>query len=204
MAPTTLLNFPVELFYKISEGLSYASHIALSFTCQELYAKLNIRCRLSASSPQGKAYTMNDLLKIEEWPEYNPLHSLPELHPAEYLACRICLKLLPRDKFSRLFRRGCYSRQNTPVKSKEMLMKLRRGQVCISCTLANRLPGYEGPAEFFTNGLAVYLGLNPCGRCEEFFPNMLLIKSSSICQCCGDIMLAEIRGERASSAFLES
>jgi hypothetical protein len=58
----TLRNLPVELLHLISEQSSYGSHIALSFTCRELYIKLDTRHRLPASSVHGKAYNMEDLL----------------------------------------------------------------------------------------------------------------------------------------------
>lgn len=68
MATTASLpTLPVELLHQISQQLSYGSHIALSFTCRELYAKLETRGLLSTSSTQAMAYTMIDLFEIEQW-----------------------------------------------------------------------------------------------------------------------------------------
>lgn len=195
---STLPSLPVELLYKISEQLSYGSHIALSFVCQELYAKLNTRHRLSASSPQGKAYTMDDLLEIENWPEYNPRQPIPgpylfQPYLFQHIACRICLKLLRRNKFSRRFEKYSLHEQMILEDSKVMVKKRRQGQVCISCTIANKLPEYTAPDEFYINEGAVNLGLRLCGRCEKYFPRLLLIKDNCICRCCGDIIEVELR-----------
>lgn len=65
MATTaTLPSLPVELLHQISQQLSYSSHIALSFTCRELYTKVDTRRRPPYSSVNGKAYNMEDLLEI--------------------------------------------------------------------------------------------------------------------------------------------
>ncbi|KFY01339.1 hypothetical protein V490_00960 [Pseudogymnoascus sp. VKM F-3557] len=111
MATTaTLPALPVELLHQISQQLSYGSHIALSFTCRELYAKLDTRRRLSASSTQGKAYTMADLLEIEIWPEYSPAirdQPLNELYPVDFLACCTCLRICSATKFCCPYRLNC-------------------------------------------------------------------------------------------------
>lgn len=97
MATTaTLPALPVELLHQISQQLSYGSHIALSFTCRELYFKLDARRRLSASSTQAKAYTMADLLEIEQWPEYSPSQHNVESRQSsqtQFLSCRLCLRI---------------------------------------------------------------------------------------------------------------
>jgi hypothetical protein len=97
MATTaTLPTLPVELLHQISHQLSYGSHIALSFTCRELYFKLDARRRLSASSTKAKAYTMADLLEIEQWPEYSPWQHNVESQLSsltQFLSCKLCLRI---------------------------------------------------------------------------------------------------------------
>lgn len=121
----TLSSLPVELFHQISEQLSYSSHIALSFTCRELYMKLDTRRRLPTSSAQDKAYTMEDLLEIEEWSEHNPPHPEFNLCLVKFMACKICLKLRSRTKFCTMFKAYFYARRNALEGSEENVMKRR-------------------------------------------------------------------------------
>lgn len=120
-SPATLFSLPVELLHQISNQLSYSSHIALSFTCRELYFKLDTR-RLPASSTQGKAYTMEDLLEMEEWPEQNPPRPTFNVYLVNFMACRICLKLRSRTKFCTYFHKYFYPRRNASEDHAEDIM----------------------------------------------------------------------------------
>lgn len=73
---TTLLSLPLELLHQITSDLSYGSHLALSFTCRGLYARLDPNQR--AKLPKRKrVYNMEDLLEIELWPEFASSHHKP-------------------------------------------------------------------------------------------------------------------------------
>ncbi|KFY26928.1 hypothetical protein V493_03790 [Pseudogymnoascus sp. VKM F-4281 (FW-2241)] len=106
MATTTiLLNFPPEILHHIASYLSYGSRLALSYTCRELYSKLdnpNLRPRVSSGSGKRlKPYSAEDLLEIELWPEFtSPLKFV--MWPApynQYYACCFCLTMLPAYDF---------------------------------------------------------------------------------------------------------
>lgn len=142
MATTaTLLTLPVELLHQISRQLSYGSHIALSFTCRELYTKLDTRRRLSTSSAQGEAYTMADLLEIEMWPEYSPAvpdQPLNELYPVDFLACCTCLRIRSAIKFCCPYRlNGTISKDSKDYDP--YVTRSRLNQSCVPCTNASNL-----------------------------------------------------------------
>ncbi|KFY35617.1 hypothetical protein V494_05766 [Pseudogymnoascus sp. VKM F-4513 (FW-928)] len=183
--PATLPSLPIELLYQISEQLSYTSHIALSFTCRKLYVKLDTPRRLSALPGRDKAYTMEDLLEMEEWPEHSPRHpTLNKLYVVKTVACRICLKLLGRDKFFN-FWEYYYTRANIPESMKDIIILRKQGQLCLPCTLANRLPQYNQPDEFYTGYEADdYLELARCLWCAKYFPRMHYSPGSGACETC--------------------
>lgn len=134
-ATANLPSLPVELLYQISEQLSYGSHIALSFTCRELYIKLDTRRRLPPAMVRGKAYTMNDLLEIEAWPEHNPQYTAllpstvcPVDSVIDFLACRVCLKIRRTVKFPDHF--GYYDQ---PYSVSQWERSVRICRSCATC-----------------------------------------------------------------------
>lgn len=67
---TTLLSLPTEILHEITSYISYAPHLALSYACRELRARLrvpNFRGGKTKRLCGGKAraYNAQDLLKIE-------------------------------------------------------------------------------------------------------------------------------------------
>lgn len=104
--------------------------------------KLDTHRRLPTSSAQDKAYTMEDLLEIEEWPEHNALHPDFNFCLVKFMACKICLKLRSRTKFCTMFKAYFYARRNALEGSGENVMKCRLKQVCLSCAAATGIYDY--------------------------------------------------------------
>lgn len=127
---------------------------------------------------------MEDLLEIEEWPEYNRPYPASELYLVQHIACRICLKLLRRDRFSRLFRRYFSTRQNIPENMKDITIRYKQGQVCISCAINNKLPEYNEPDEYYIGEGADNLELYGCYGCDRYFPKIHLTPDFCLCQSC--------------------
>ncbi|KAL5347168.1 hypothetical protein ACLOAV_007477 [Pseudogymnoascus australis] len=104
MASASLLTVPLEIIYQITDKLSYASQFALSLTYRELYYKVDApRQPYTLPRPPGenkKAYIMDDLLEIENWPE---LYTSPTNSPLwamdDLFACHICLRFRSGDEF---------------------------------------------------------------------------------------------------------
>ncbi|OBT73624.1 hypothetical protein VF21_07335 [Pseudogymnoascus sp. 05NY08] len=90
---TTLLSLPLELLDQVTNDLSYGSHLALSFTCRELYARLDPNQKASSYI----VYNMEDLLEIELWPEFTSSHPRPlerrQPDKDDFFACRFCMKI---------------------------------------------------------------------------------------------------------------
>jgi hypothetical protein len=105
---TTLLSLPTEILHEITSNLTYAPHLALSYTCHELRARLRVpNFRGGKIKPlfcgKIRAYNEQDLLKIERWPEFSPLYTSDSwvlmADRKEFFACFSCLKILPAIKF---------------------------------------------------------------------------------------------------------
>lgn len=186
--PATLPSLPVELLHQILKHLSYGSHIALSFTCRELYIKLDTRRRLSASSTQGKAYTMDDLLEIEGWPEYNPPHPTFDVSLMNFMPCRICLNLCRRAKFCTSFQKYYYTRQNDPGYFETHVRKCRLGRVCLPCAFANGIYDHMEEDGWYMTEEGVYWHL--CNRCNKLSQDLDIILGKYVCESCQDPMEA--------------
>lgn len=182
MATTaTFPSLPVELLLQISEQLSYGSHIALSFTCRELYVKVCATFQPSTSLTHGKAYTMDDLLEIESWPEYNPRDKIilpitvyPHRSLINFLACRICLKIRRAAKFPSFFKfsylRGYSSYSLWP----------RSRQVCVPCAIANGVYGHK--TESYSEEYKVYTRV--CSGCNLYSEHLHSVPGKWICDAC--------------------
>lgn len=109
MASKSLLSLPVEILSSITNHLSYSSHLALSLTCRELYAKVDSpRQPYTLPVPAGtstKTYIMADLLEIENWEEpgadslWDTCLGFRNPQSTDLFACRICLRLRMATKF---------------------------------------------------------------------------------------------------------
>lgn len=169
MQSASLPSLPSELLCHISQHLSYASHLALTFTCRELYAKINAPCQPytepTSRKTNAKPYTMADLIEMENWPEHSTPQSINlELQmpqPTDLFACRICMCLRPASKF--------YCPNKAYVGYAEELcthiMRFNHERFCIPCGIKR---GWHCHGiQFKVMGqLAMYLLV--CNECSDF------------------------------------
>ncbi|KFY64391.1 hypothetical protein V496_03282 [Pseudogymnoascus sp. VKM F-4515 (FW-2607)] len=117
---TTLLSLPLELLYQITDDLSYGTHLALSFTCRELYARLDPNQK--AKSPKlERVYDIEGLLEIELWPEFASSHPEPlekrKPDKDDFFACCLCLRIRSGWNFATTNMTGDYGNVVVPASS---------------------------------------------------------------------------------------
>jgi hypothetical protein len=121
MTSATLLDLPTELVQDIQSQLPYASHLALRFTCRDLYFKTDdpnkTRKYSNADLLAGKTpkYSMSDLLEIETWPRYNhaaqrPEHLKQAIAGVDFFSCNQCLRIRSAFSFSNAMMKGRYGK----------------------------------------------------------------------------------------------
>ena len=105
--PPFFSTLPQEILNSITKDLSYASTLALRYTCRMLYANVRpYRPPHPRKDRFNKPYRMTDLLEIERWPWFDytghckngngqPLANL------DFYACYICLRLRSAALFSK-------------------------------------------------------------------------------------------------------
>lgn len=115
-----LQGLPADILSEVTSYLGYASHLGLSFTCRDLYIKVeypNQRQCTSSAAPwppfgaKPKGYNMADLLEIEMWPvydfaSYQPSEMSSPVDCLDYFACHLCLKIRSAGKFSNAMMKG--------------------------------------------------------------------------------------------------
>ncbi|KFY10548.1 hypothetical protein V492_04953 [Pseudogymnoascus sp. VKM F-4246] len=147
MATTTnFSSLPAEIVHQIAISLPYASHLALSFTCRELHAKVgnpNLRPRATISLGNSRPYTMEDLLEIEFWPEFSPSMNgdceskqMPSAN--DFFACRYCCQIRSAVHFTNRHLSRPYEKRE---RYEEERSRRYRGNVriCLPCGAAARM-----------------------------------------------------------------
>lgn len=147
MALTSLLTLPSEILCSITNHLSYSSHLALSLTCRELYAKVDTpRQPYTLPPPSGakdKAYTMADLLEIENWEEpgvdslWDTCLGFRIPQSTDLFACRICLRLRMATKFVNP-QKGYSSWFKYSSTTSHDLTEHRKERFCIPCGIKRK------------------------------------------------------------------
>lgn len=193
MAESCLLGLPTEILLNIQTSLGYASRLALSYTCHELYSKVNdldqnikIARPSNPNCPQSttKTYDMLDLLEIELWPVYNSASYRADglKQPSrllDYFACHLCLKIRSASKFSNAMmksKRGKLGHGSTAEKA---------WRFCIPCGLIHGK--YQRGVSMRVGGMLGAYGF-VCRRCGEFEAEELLSgyhasqQTCSLCQ----------------------
>lgn len=185
MAVASLPSLPSEILCHISKHLSYGSHLALSFTCRNLYYKVDAPCQPYNSPVKPLSYiigyyTLGDLLEIENWPENNPsqpnsqhqsLHLahgglLPYCLCADFFACRDCRRLRSATKFL-CPAMGTYSwTDHTDEWCIDIADKAdkRHERSCIPCDIAQGW--FFHGLRFEVAGREIFLHV--CGECRDF------------------------------------
>lgn len=174
---TTLLNLPTKILRQITNNLSYAPHLALSYTCRELHAGVdnpNLRPRRWLHSSRAtrhhthpeKAYPYHiyDLLKIELWPEFVSSHhgalEMPDKN--DFFACSSCLRVRSAMKFGNYFMTGSYAKYGEDASRRKAVRD------CMGCEIwSNKDRGEE---RFQFGGTSGGYG-TVCWTCCKFVPD---------------------------------
>jgi hypothetical protein len=173
MVNASILALPPELLAEITKRCSYATALALQYTCRELYAKVaSSKSAAALTKPKrDKSYTMDDLLEIEKWPCYDfegqaanrgqrPRATL------DFFACSYCLKIRCASRFSKAMMKGGRSKR-PPVRYKTA----RDSRFCLDCGVAFRryLPGtyFDFGEPRIADGPGGSCGI-VCYGCREF------------------------------------
>lgn len=116
-----LPDLPADILSCIHGLLGYPARVALRSTCRDFRAKVknpDQRIRkdspttATSSQPAPKPYTMEDLLEIELWPEYNGAPRREEgqlkqpIRGHDFFACHLCLKIRCASYFSNAMMRS--------------------------------------------------------------------------------------------------
>nr|KMM66398.1 hypothetical protein CPAG_02737 [Coccidioides posadasii RMSCC 3488] len=146
---TQLPNLPKEVLDQISSNLGYASCLALTLTCRELYAKVNLPTRPISDiyCHSKKPYAMTDLLEIEMWPVYNGAafdddHLKQATPNRDFFACYICLRLRSASEFSNAMMKGKRGKLGYSIVSE------RSKRFCMSCGVLYSLYQPGKPFQF--------------------------------------------------------
>lgn len=144
---TTLLSLPLELLYQITGDLSYGTHLALSFTCRELYARLDPNQK-AISQERRRLYNMEDLLEIELWPEFASSHPKPlknrKPDKDDFFACYLCLRIRSGWNFASKKMDGVYGKRC------DSGMYASQARHCINCGI--RTKQYSRGSQFHVGG----------------------------------------------------
>lgn len=195
MGDANLPGLPADILLCIQEYLSYASRVALRSSCPELRAKiknLNGTPRkasfTTARSSQSSAlpYTMEDLLEVELWPEYNGAPSREEgalkqpIRGHDFFACHLCLKIRCASYFS------------------NAMMRSKRGKIGIGTT-SDKIGRFSAPCgaksgkyirgvSFMMGGYDGGYGLvcQKCGEYERVRSGFGTTSHGALCECCRD------------------
>ena len=173
MANASILTLPPELLAEIAKWCSYATTLALQYTCRELYAKAAAsKSPAAQKKPTGnKSYTMDDLLEIEKWPCYDfagqNAKNLQCPRPTlDFFACRYCLKIRCASRFSKAMTRGKRGKRSSTKDTKSRLDRF-----CIDCgvTFGRYAPGtnFDFGGSRYSDGPGGWWGF-VCHRCGEF------------------------------------
>ena len=188
--PPLFPTLPQEILSAIAKHLSYASTLALRYTCRMLYAELKLF--------KNKSYRMCDLVEIERWPCYDfaghyekgtgqPLASL------DYFACHICLKLRSAGQFSNAMMKGKRGKRS-PAGNPEA-----ENRCCIPCGIRSDIykPGTSmcfGGSWHDGGGLGVVCIGCKCLKVEV---------RDRRCQPCLDKAMKYVSGERVRGYLLK-
>ncbi|OBT90510.1 hypothetical protein VE02_01190 [Pseudogymnoascus sp. 03VT05] len=188
---TTLLNFPTEILRQITSYLDYPSHLALSFACRELHARVedpNSRPRRTMTTGKERPYTMQDLLAIELWPEFTPSlggdrvsRQIPSKN--DFFACCYCCKILSVINFTNRHLNRAYWKRD---KDEEEIGRRDRSawRICIPCGAPARM--YPQDKSFPFGGMSGGYGF-ACVKCKGFGlerPGFEAVKVGFTCDTC--------------------
>ncbi|OBT73625.1 hypothetical protein VF21_07334 [Pseudogymnoascus sp. 05NY08] len=188
---TTLLNFPTEILRQITSYLDYPSHLALSFACRELHARVedpNSRRRHTMTTGKERPYTMQDLLAIELWPEFAPSlggdrvsRQIPSKN--DFFACRYCCKILSAINFTNRHLNRAYWKRD---RDEEEISRRDRSawRICIPCGAPARM--YPQNKSFPFGGMSGGYGF-ACVKCKGFGlerPGFEAVKVGFACDIC--------------------
>lgn len=174
---TTLLNLPTEILRQITNNLSYAPHLALSYTCRELYARVdnpNLGPRLWLHSANGTRnnpqpektypYRLHDLIEIKLWPEFISSHhgalEMPDKN--DFFTCCSCPRVRSAIKFRNRRMTGYYGKcGKDPFRG-------RVSRYCIECEIRAEI--YRGEERCDFGGTSGGYG-TVCWTCCKFVPD---------------------------------
>lgn len=160
LSPMTAL--PIELLTLILSHCGYADTMAFLMTCKTF----NL-------SPKPTSYNMDDLLRIERWPCYDPAgRNKPNIRQpiagSDFFACGFCLRLRSAEHFSNHMMRGKRGKHSGGANAN---IKKR---TCIKCAIRE---GKYKPGYIFEFGGAKAALLDPnsragrglvCRKCRGF------------------------------------
>jgi hypothetical protein len=141
MASAILLCLPAELVQDILSRLPFASHVALRFTCRDLYYKI--------SDPnKTRKYSMSDLLDIETWPRYDHAAQRPEnlkqaIPGVDFFGCNQCLRIRSAISFTNAMTRGKYGKTRPLAALTSPPIDKRLGRICIQCGIEEGIYGVD-------------------------------------------------------------
>lgn len=158
---TLITSLPSEIMIVILSYCTPAEHLGLIRTCKHM-----------SQLPRPTNYTMESLIEIETWPEYDFAGQQSEnqkapLRDKDCFACRRCLMLRPAQSFSNLQMKGKRRKRSTSD-TPEARMK----RICIGCAMASGL---------YKRGLIFEYGGAKVGLYEEVLGGGIGL----VCMCCG-------------------
>lgn len=195
MEDATLPGLPADILLCIQDYLSYASRVALRCSCPELRAKVKdpnettgkeSSATARSSQPSALPYTMEDLLEIELWPEYNGAPSREDgslnqpIRGHDLFACHLCLKIRCASYFSNAMMRSKRGKIGLGTTADKV------GRFCAPC--GAKYGKYIRGVSFMMGGYDGGYGLvcQKCGLYERVWSGFGTTSHGALCECCRD------------------